>query len=266
MQNKLGFIKNHLPDPYLPISPLERGPFDMPLHSHDFWQLIAVTDGLLTVRTESSCTTLSTGMVHILPPGQFHSLHSQSGYTQLGIDLIPLSNERNITALLTQYISSPVVLRPEHTASLAAQIAEKEEISSPLALSQMAALLDLLVLDCIEAVQSSEQRRFDCQLLAYLDENLACPLCLDDIAAHFYLSIPQLERLCHAAFHSGVMAQLQARRYRRAGHLLINTELPIQEIGRIVGYPEPSHFSGFFRRHSGLSPRAYRARFRQYTS
>jgi len=68
-----------------------------------------------------------------------------------------------------------------------------------------------------------------------------------------------LERRCRRSYHCGVIARLQQRRFHRAKLLLMNTELSVQQVGTAVGYPEPSHFSGFFRKLSGVSPRAYRA-------
>ncbi len=47
-------------------------------------------------------------------------------------------------------------------------------------------------------------------------------------------------------------------RIHEAKHLLLNTSLPIREIGGKVGYPDQFHFSKTFRRLTGRNPTAYR--------
>jgi len=60
------------------------------------------------------------------------------------------------------------------------------------------------------------------------------------------------------------MTQLQLRRLKHAQLLLSSTEMMVQEIGQAVGYPDPAHFTGFFVRLCGISPREYRKQMRKY--
>ena len=132
-------------------------------------------------------------------------------------------------------------------------------MASPLTYARVCNLAEALVLDCVEALGTSPADRWAEELTAYLDENLEKPLSVSQIAARFYLSVPQLERRCRRSYHCGVIAHLQQRRFHRAKLLLINTELSVQQIGTAVGYPDAAHFSGFFRKLAGISPRAYRS-------
>lgn len=61
--------------------------------------------------------------------------------------------------------------------------------------------------------------------------------------------------------HLGVSAKQHVidRQLREARELLLSTTLPIAEVGKAVGLPDPYHFSKLFRRHVGLSPREFRA-------
>ena len=47
-------------------------------------------------------------------------------------------------------------------------------------------------------------------------------------------------------------------RLKRAGYLLLSSDLPIQEISRIVGYENPLTFSKMFKSFYGVSPKLYR--------
>lgn len=258
MFNEAYFVKEELPPPYRQACLLRRAQFEMAMHAHPFWQLIAVTDGQLTVCTANDQTTLHSGMVHILPPNCPHSLQSNR-YAQFGTDLYTADTTRELVPLLNRSFSDPAVLQVPQILTLCNSIAEKQRIGTPLALAQMITLLDTFVFSCVEAAEQTRQHRFDTLLETFLDAHLADTLRLPDIAAQFYLSIPQVERLCRTAFGCGVMALLQQRRVHRAQLLLLSSELPIAEIGRLVGYPAPAHFSGFFRRVTGISPRAFRA-------
>ena len=40
--------------------------------------------------------------------------------------------------------------------------------------------------------------------------------------------------------------------------LLLSTDLPVQQVGRLTGFPNAQHFSVRFRKMAGQSPRAFR--------
>ena len=96
-----------LPNPYIRINQLHRGPFTMKSHSHPFWQLILVTDGQLQIKTGSDTSILHAGTIHILPSGREHTLISPDGYSQLGIDLNADSAERRLIPCWNRISPSP---------------------------------------------------------------------------------------------------------------------------------------------------------------
>ena len=51
---------------------------------------------------------------------------------------------------------------------------------------------------------------------------------------------------------------ITAMRLTNASTLLLDTNIPIKQIGAICGYPDPQFFSKIFKSHLGLSPREYR--------
>jgi AraC-like DNA-binding protein len=53
---------------------------------------------------------------------------------------------------------------------------------------------------------------------------------------------------------------LEGLRMEQAARWLVETERPIEQVARSVGYTDPFHFSRAFKRATGLSPRAYRQR------
>lgn len=58
--------------------------------------------------------------------------------------------------------------------------------------------------------------------------------------------------------HPSPYQLLAQTRLQHAQQLLTTTNLPIMEVGRQSGYPEPHHFSAWFKLRTGQSPKAYR--------
>ena len=59
------------------------------------------------------------------------------------------------------------------------------------------------------------------------------------------------------------MKFLEMRRIEKAKGLLLTTDLPVQEVGRLTGFPNAQHFSIRFRKMSGQSPRDFRLKPRR---
>ncbi len=247
------FMLTALPEPYAMINRLRRAHFSMTAHTHRFWQLILVTDGVLTVSTATGAQTVAAGQVHILPPGPAHALASD-GYTQLGLDLTD-DDPRGLVRMLAARFAGPAVLAVGQL-QLDAEMAALWAQSTDWARAQLIHRADGLLLACIAARTAA---RGDGALLDYLDTHLADGVRLDDAARALLTSVPQLERRCRRAYGCGVVALLGRRRLAAAQSALLETNDAVADIGRRVGFADPAHFSAFFRRHTGASPRSWRA-------
>jgi len=64
-----------------------------------------------------------------------------------------------------------------------------------------------------------------------------------------------------AATGEAPLAYLHRLRIDSARHFLENAQRSVEEICREVGYEDVPFFRHLFRRHTGVSPREYRARF-----
>lgn len=138
-------------------------------------------------------------------------------------------------------------------------IAQLERGQTPAHLAASSALCWSLL-----ATALSERMRPDAgaplaRAMRRLDERLAEPVTVPELAAHAGVSASHLRALFRAATGAGPLAYLQARRMARARILLDTTELTIAAIARETGHPDPLYFSRRFARDHGLSPSAYRA-------
>ena len=121
--------------------------------------------------------------------------------------------------------------------------------------------LEKVILLCDAANPKSMRSVLDPRIskaLEYLCRNLSNPITLNELTRHCGLSVSRFSCLFRRQIHKTPQQFLEIQRLNRAQQLLRLTDQPVAEIGRDVGYPDPFYFSLRFKRHSKLSPRAYR--------
>lgn len=94
---------------------------------------------------------------------------------------------------------------------------------------------------------------------AYVEERLAGPLSVPDIARAVGVSHTYLTRLFRAETGLTVVSYIRRRRLERARHLLLSSTLSITAIAAAVGITDLQAFNKACRRELGASPRAVRA-------
>jgi AraC-like DNA-binding protein len=97
----------------------------------------------------------------------------------------------------------------------------------------------------------------------YIDTHLSHKLTLALIASYCRVSPTHLNRLFRAEMNMTAGEYLQQRRLERARSLLETTDLTIQRVGVVCGFPQAAHFNRAFRQHTGLTPGAYRLKSRR---
>ena len=98
-------------------------------------------------------------------------------------------------------------------------------------------------------------------LLTWMQDNLARPLTLDDIAAHAGVSTRTLIRRFREQTGTTPLQWLHRTRIRRAQHLLETTQHSVERIAAQAGFGSPTAFRDRFKRIAGVSPHAYRRSF-----
>lgn len=96
------------------------------------------------------------------------------------------------------------------------------------------------------------------RILHYLYDHYGEKVTLDGLAAHFGFSPAHLSRRFSAYWGFGPLRCLLEIRMIEARMLLCNTELPIQEIAKRVGYEDIHYFIRLFAKKQGVSPGQYR--------
>ena len=99
------------------------------------------------------------------------------------------------------------------------------------------------------------------RLQDWLEANYTRPVTLPTLARLAGLTERSLIRRFKAATGDTPTGYLQILRIESARQHLENSRAAVEEVTRMVGYEDVSSFSRLFRKHTGLSPGAYRARF-----
>ena len=100
------------------------------------------------------------------------------------------------------------------------------------------------------------------QAMRLLEASIDDGWTLSRLATEVHLAPGYLVRLFGRTIGVSPMAYLHRIRAERAAGLLIETDLPVAEIGALVGWHDPSHASRRFRACFGVSPQRYRSTFR----
>ena len=82
---------------------------------------------------------------------------------------------------------------------------------------------------------------------------------VEEYARTLGCSVRTLTRACLAATGQSAKQVIDDRVALQARRLLACTQTPIAEVGRALGFPEPTNFGRFFHRETGRSPGAFRA-------
>lgn len=94
-----------------------------------------------------------------------------------------------------------------------------------------------------------------------LVRNLRSPVDIDGLAARAGMSPRHFARRFRAATGEAPLTYLHRLRIDRARHYLEQAHRSVEEISQAVGYEDVAFFRRLFRRHAGVAPREYRARF-----
>jgi AraC family transcriptional regulator, transcriptional activator of pobA len=131
---------------------------------------------------------------------------------------------------------------------------------------QQAALahLTLLLVDVARLATDvvGDLRRSNETLLAevfdVIEQRFPGPLSLRDVADSIGITPGHLTTLVRRRTGRTVVDWITERRMVHARQLLTETDLPVSEIARRVGQPDPGYFARVFRNHNGVTPRAWR--------
>lgn len=96
------------------------------------------------------------------------------------------------------------------------------------------------------------------RVTAHIEAQLHKELSVETLARIIGLSPSRLAHVFRERMGISPMQFLEMRRIEKAKHLLLTTDLPIYQIGQLIGFPNAQHFSIRFRKMIGQSPTTFR--------
>ncbi len=100
--------------------------------------------------------------------------------------------------------------------------------------------------------------RLTVRYTALLEREFASSLNVTDYATALGVTPTHLTRACRASCGRTALALMQERRLFEARRMLLETDLPVQEIARNLGFSTPGYFARAFAQHIGKPPSSYR--------
>jgi AraC family L-rhamnose operon transcriptional activator RhaR len=236
-------------------------------HSHDFIELSVVTRGTGTHVSAAGERPVRRGAMTILRPGDWHGYRGCRGLALANVYVGPEVLQRELAWLRDEsYLAR--LMRVSGGAQLDDTTLQVAEALAHTGLGH-ATRIGLLLCLLGSAARNQPPPPGDSPVHSavltatqLLESHLAHPWTLGELAAAGRVSPAHLARLFSAQIGEPAMVHLGRLRAERAAALLIETDLPVAEIGRRVGWTDPNYVSRRFRQHFAYSPSQYRSRFR----
>ena len=121
--------------------------------------------------------------------------------------------------------------------------------------------LDLLIQSSANHRELAQGRLKDFYIreaITFIEQNYPHPITVEDIAAFCNLNRSYLGKIFRESMNQTLQQFLIYYRMNRATELLKFTEMSVNEVGRLVGYPNQLHFSRAFKNVFGISPNHWR--------
>lgn len=103
-------------------------------------------------------------------------------------------------------------------------------------------------------------------LLKILEENYHRPEGVEFYAEKLFMSVRNLNNICHQIMQMSVSEIIETRKLIEAKNMLIHTDKSISEIGFELGYNEKAYFTTVFKKKSGQTPSEFREEMRNLIS
>lgn len=238
--------------------------------THDFYELVLVTEGCLGVTAGAESFVLEAPAAVLHPPMEFHSLHAAGGTAprmtvfSFSADRVPAWDKR-VFALDKEQIetaSKALSLMQDSLEMEGIRITGLKLGAERNAQRAVLALEDLL-LSLSDSAGSTAQKEGTAagrnyrRALRVIEENLTASLTTEELARLAHMSPSLLKKTFSRHAGVGVMEYFRARKIDAAIPLL-REGLGVQEIATRLGFTNAGYFSTVFRRITGHTPSYYR--------
>ncbi|MGN0779141.1 MAG: helix-turn-helix domain-containing protein [Aristaeellaceae bacterium] len=253
------------------------------MHGHKFFELVYVMEGSALHQLGSDSFRIAQGDYFVVDVGSFHRYQTDERFVIVNCLFAPeyvdraLVNCPSLSALLSnemrQFGASRLDTRladrtyhdEDGSIRRLIEAMEREYAQRSAGYLELIRchLIEVLVHTVRQAAAKDGVGRLHpaaAAMAEYLHEHYTQPLSLRVLSERTGYTPQYLCSLFHRETGMSPNVYLQKIRVEHSCRLLAETCLGVAKIAQSVGYADLKHFSSIFRRYTGLSPRAYRAR------
>ncbi|MBN9029898.1 MAG: AraC family transcriptional regulator [Rhizobiales bacterium 63-7] len=245
--------------------------FDIGRHRHEsFLQILYIRDGFGDATFEAGPEPITTPAVILVPPGFAHGFRFSRDVTGTVITVLPAALSGSVQALIRQSFGHAMLLPLADCADLDTIDAAMTRIGDEQAVSDscrtvllegqiatVIALLARVARPTSPVAHDISALRLE-KLMALISAHIREQPQADFYARQIGLSPTHLNRIVKAGTGLTLQGLIAARQIDIAKQELIFTASSVQFIASSLGFADPAYFNRFFRRATGMTPRAWR--------
>lgn len=258
----------------------------MYMHSHEFHEMVIVSDGTGMHCTDTERYPIERGDVFLIKPGCSHAYEDTAGLNIINLLYIPEKLGLPLYDLIDvpgfhAFFELEPALRSQHGFKSRLRISNEklDYISSMIKLLEdeinsgrkgrlyaaASVLMQIILFVSRSYDKSSSPAQTEIfrlgEALSYIGMNFRRDISLAKLARKAAMSETTLYRMFKKSFGVSPVNYVISLRVAHARKLLESTDMTVSDIANDSGFGDSNFFSRTFRRHVGMSPRDYRKRF-----
>lgn len=235
-------------------------------HRDDYYIVVLLTEGSAAVEIDFERIALTAGDILIVSPWQVHRQPADEHWSADGwmLAFAPEMLTESEARLIDEYSISPRPIVPDAdtVSDIVTLCSMLERHSAAVGISTaLAGAVKSLVLSAVSTPDRKASGRYmaiTLKLRKLIDLHLTEQKSPVAYASMLSISEVYLNEVVKGATGLSVGAYIRGRVLVEARRLLIYTSMSAQEIAYSLGYDDYPYFSKLFRKHTGVSPTAYR--------
>jgi AraC-like DNA-binding protein len=242
-------------------------------HRHPHYEIMLVESGCYEATINDHPISLGRNGVAILKPGDFHEDCTPGEVAFMSLSFAVQPGPDAATSANIFVDGMPPAAQALSTDGSLHAIARRIHAEAARGDAFSAALQDALTLEFAcglaravpqdlvnpRLLSIDPHHAFASALLGFFEDHLGANLGLAEMAKAMAMSERSLSARCRSAFGTSPTRLFVRFKMERARTLLMQTDRPIKEISRWLGFENPYHFSTVYKRVHGQSPTQHRA-------